>query len=182
MMIKLRLSDEEHQQLAGAMKATLDPRLRARCQAILMAHRGRRHGHIAEDLGVSVRMGPRWLNLYHQRGWAGLKIRWAPGRVAKLPEALAAEILPWLQQGPAGCGLARANWTYQELTTSLYRTKGPTVSESTMRTFCQRHGVRPYRPTSHSLKADPGQQETARQDLQALEKSRRRRARIAESG
>jgi transposase len=181
-MIKLSLSDEERQQLADAMKATLDPRLRARCQAILMAHRGRRHGHIAEDLGVSVRTVQRWLNLYHQRGLAGLKIRWAPGRVAKLPEALAVEILAWLKQGPAGCGLDRANWTYQELTTYLYRTKGLTVGESTMRMFCQRHGVRPYRPTYHYLKADPGQQETARQDLQALKKSRSRRARIAESG
>lgn len=111
MMIKLRLSDEERQQLADTMKATLDPRLRTRCQAILRADRGRRHGHIAEDLGVSVRTVQRWLNLYHERGAAGLKIRWAPGRVAKLPEALAAEILAWLKQGPAGCGLGRANWT-----------------------------------------------------------------------
>lgn len=182
MMIKLRLSDEERQQLADTMKATLDPRLRTRCQAILMADRGRRHGHIAEDLGVSVRTVQRWLNLYHERGSAGLKIRWAPGRVAKLPEALAAEILAWLKQGPAGCGLDRANWTYQELATYLYRTKGLTVSESTLRMFCRRHGVRPYRPTYRYLKAEPGQQEAARQDLQALKKSRSRRARIAESG
>jgi transposase len=182
MMIKLRLSDEERQQLADTMKATRDPRLRTRCQAILMADRGRRHGHIAEDWGVSVRTVQRWLNLYHERGAAGLKIRWAPGRVAKLPEALAAEILAWLKQGPAGCGLDRANWTYQELATYLYRTKGLTVSESTLRMFCRRHGVRPYRPTYRYLKAEPGQQEAARQDLQALKKSRSRRARIAESG
>jgi transposase len=109
MMIKLRLSDEARPQLADTMTATLDPRLRTRCQAILMADRGRRHGHIAEDLGVSVRTVQRWLHLYHQWGSAGLKIRWAPGRVATRPEALAAEILVWLQQGPAGCGLDRAN-------------------------------------------------------------------------
>ena len=37
-----------------------------------------------------------------------------------------------------------------------------------MRTFCQRHGVRPYRPTDQSLQGDPAQQATARQDLQVL--------------
>jgi hypothetical protein len=39
--------------------------------------------------------------------------------------------------------------------------KGLTVSAATMRTFCQRHGVRPYRPTSQDLKANPAQQEVA---------------------
>jgi transposase len=180
-MIKLTLSDQEHRQLEEVFKTTPERRLRARCQAILMAARGRRHRHIAEDLGISVRTIQRWLNSYHARGLAGLKIRWAPGRAAKIPEALASEILAWIKAGPAGCGLGRANWTYEELATYLYQTKGLTVSATTMRTFCQRHGVRPYRPTYHYLKADPVQQETARQDLHALKKSRGGGTRLAES-
>jgi transposase len=171
-MMKVRLSDQEHQQLVEVMNTTPDARLRIRCQAVLMAARGRPHGHIAEDLAVSVRTLQRWLNRYHQQGLGGLEIRWAPGRVAKIPASLTPEILGWVRQGPAGCGLDRANWTYEELAIYLYQVKGLTVSATTMRTFCQRHGVRPYRPTYQYLKANPAQQEIARHDLQALKKSR----------
>src|SRR6266446_8007425 len=53
----------------------------------------------------------------------------------------------WVQDGPQGCGLDRANWTYEELATHLYRTTGIEVKRTTMRVFCQRHDIRPYRPT-----------------------------------
>src|SRR3712207_8313651 len=84
-MMKVTLSDQEHQQLVEVMKTTPDARLGMRCQAILMAARGRPHGHIAEDLAVSVRTLQRWLNRYHQQGLGGLEIRWALGRAAKIP-------------------------------------------------------------------------------------------------
>jgi transposase len=83
---------------------------------------------------------------------------------------LAPEILSWVKAGPAGGGLDRANWTSTELATHLYRIHGIAVSESTIRAFCTRHGVRPYRPTYRYLKGDPVQQEAARQDLAALKK------------
>jgi transposase len=98
---------------------------------------------MAEDLAVSVRALQRWLNRFHQQGLGGLAIRWAPGRAAKIPASLAPDMLGWVRQGPAGCGLDRANWTYEELAIYLYQVKGLTVSTTTMRTFCQRHGVRP---------------------------------------
>jgi transposase len=169
-MIKLTVSDQERRQLEDTFKTTTDRRLRARCQAILMATRGRLHRHMAEDLGMSVRTIQRWLHAYQAKPVAGLKIRWVPGRRPRIPEALAPAILTWITRGPTGCGLDRANWTYAELAASLYSTHGITVSASTMRAFCTRHGVRPSRPTSHYLKADSAQQETARQELQALKK------------
>jgi len=45
-----------------------------------------------------------------------------------------------------------------------------TVGETTLRAFCVKHGVRPYRPTSVYLKGDPDKQEQARQDLEAFQK------------
>jgi transposase len=173
-MMKITLSDQERLQLTEVFQTTADARLRLRCQAILMAHRGRRHRHIAEDLGVTARTLQRWLRAYQAVRLAGLQLRWRPGRTARIPAALAPEILGWILQGPAGCGLDRANWTYAELATQLYRTHGIAVSASTMRAFCTNHGVRPYRPTYHYLKADPEQQMLARQDLQALKKRPRR--------
>jgi transposase len=135
-----------------------------------MAARGRRHRQIAEDLNISPRTLQRWLQAYQTHGFGGLPIRWAAGRAPHIPEALASEILSWIKAGPAGCGLDRANWTYAELATHLYHAHGIAVSESTMRAFCTKHGVRPYRPTYRYLKGDPDQQATARQDLAALKK------------
>jgi transposase len=168
MMMKIALSEHERRQLEGVFQTTSDARLRTRCQAVLMAHRGRRQGHVAEDLGVHVRTRPRWRCASQDTRLAGLKLRWRPGRRARIPAALASEILGWILQGPAGCGLDRANWTDAGLATQLYRIHGIAVSASTLRAFRTSYGVRPYRPTSRSLTAEPAQQAMARQDLQAL--------------
>jgi transposase len=180
-MMKLSLSEDERGLLEERFRCTPHRRLRNRCQAILMAARGRQHRQIAEDLGISVRTLQRWLNAYHTGGLEGLTIQWAAGRAPRIPAALAPEILTWVTHGPAGCGLDRANWTYAELATHLYRTHGIAVSESTMRSFCTKHGVRPYRPTYRYLKADPVQQTVARQDLQVFKKSRAGGTRPAEA-
>jgi transposase len=110
-MITVNLSKDEGQRLEDTFHTTRARRLRDRCQAILMAARGRRHRQIAEDLGVSGRTLQRRLNAYQAGGLAGLTIRWASGRAPHIPDALASEILAWVTQGPAGCGLDRANWT-----------------------------------------------------------------------
>jgi len=48
-MMQWILSALEHHQLATTCKTTPDPRLHHRWQAILMAARGRRHRHSADD-------------------------------------------------------------------------------------------------------------------------------------
>ena len=110
-MIHITLNDHDRQQLEHTFKTTADRRLRDRCQAILMADRGRRHHQIAEDLRVTPRTLQRWLNAYGTGGLDGLPIHWAPGRAPHIPEFLAPEIVTWVKQGPAGCGRDRANWT-----------------------------------------------------------------------
>jgi transposase len=42
------------------------------------------------------------------------------------------------------------------------------VQRTAMRDFCQRHGIRPYRPTYHYLRGDPQKQQEAREELAAL--------------
>jgi hypothetical protein len=71
-MMKITLSKQERGQLEDVFQTTSDVRLRTRCQAVPMAHRGRRHRHIAEDLGVNVRTLQGWLRAYqgHALGWA----------------------------------------------------------------------------------------------------------------
>src|SRR5690349_15131331 len=110
-MIKITLPDHERQQREHTFKTTANRRLRDRCQAILMADRGRRHHQIAADLRVTPRTLQRWLHAYRLQGLHGLPIHWALGRVPRIPESLAPAMVAWGKQGPAGCGLDRAHWT-----------------------------------------------------------------------
>jgi transposase len=79
-------------------------------------------------------------------------------------------IQAWVKAGPAGCGLDRANWTYEELATYVYQTTGIAVKRTAMRDFCQRHDIRPYRPTYRYLRGDPEEQRVAQEELEALKK------------
>src|SRR5512134_3693549 len=110
MMIRIKLTPEAREEVERTFKTTPDRRLRERCQAVLMADRGRRRGPIAEDLGVHRASVHRWLRAYQAGGLAGLRIRWAVGPPPRIPEDRAATIVTWVKEGPQGCGLERANW------------------------------------------------------------------------
>ena len=170
-MRRIRLTATEQAQLEQIFKTTHDRRLRDRCQAVLMAHRGRKRKIIAQDLGVHRTTVRLWLAQYQKHGLEGLSIHWAPGRPSRIPETLAPTIQGWVQEGPQGCGLDRANWTYEELATHLYRTTGIEVKRTAMRVFCQRHDMRPYRPTYRYLRGNPEKQQVAQEELAALKKS-----------
>ena len=172
-MRRIRLTATEQTQLEQIFKTTDDRRLRDRCQAVLMAHRGRKRKTIAQDLGVHRRTVRLWLKQYHEHGLAGLQIQWGPGHPGHIPETWASTIQAWVQDGPQGCGLDRANWTYEELATHLYRTTGIEVKRTAMRVFCQRHDIRPYRPTYRYLRGNPETQQIAQEELAALKKSPR---------
>ena len=170
-MRRIRLTATEQAQLEQIFKTTTDRRLRDRCQAVLMAHRGRKRKTIAQDLGVHRTTVRLWLKQYQERGVAGLQIHWAPGQPGRIPETLAPTIQAWVQDGPQGCALDRANWTYEELATHLYRTTGIEVKRTAMRVLCQRHDIRPYRPTYRYLRGNPEKQQAAQEELTALKKS-----------
>ena len=170
-MYRIVLSSIQEQELEQVFKRTSDRRLRARCQAVLMAARGRARHDIAQDLGVHRTTLRLWLQSYREQGLVGLSIHWAPGPQARIPEEVAPRIVAWVKEGPASCGLQRANWTYTELATYLYQQLGITVSETTMREFCHRHQIRPYRPTYRYLRGKPQRQAHAQSELTAMKKS-----------
>ena len=158
------------QALKQSFKQTTDRRLRNRCQAVLMAARGRKRDQIAEDLGVHRSTLWLWLRRYGSGGLEGLNIQWAPGQPRRIPDELAPTIIEWVKQGPAGCGLDRANWTHEELAYYLYRQTGIEVKTTAMREFCQRHQIHPYRPTYRYLRGDPEKQARAGEELKTLKK------------
>jgi transposase len=169
-VLRISITATEQAELEHTFKTTSDRRLRDRCQAVLMASQGRKRKAIAQDLGVHRTTVRHWLNQYRQGGVVGLQLQWAPGQAGRMPEALAPTLQKWVKEGPQSCGLDRANWTYEELAAHLYRTTGIEVKRTAMRVFCQRHDIRPYRPTYRYLRGDPEAQRAARQELEALKK------------
>ena len=72
-MRRIQLTTAEQEQLEDIFKKTSDRRLRDRCQAVLMASRGRKRKTIAQDLGVHRTTVRLWLQHYHARGVEGLQ-------------------------------------------------------------------------------------------------------------
>ncbi|MDP7060517.1 MAG: IS630 family transposase [Candidatus Marinimicrobia bacterium] len=169
-MYRIELTAKEKESLQSTFKSTDDYRLRDRCQAVLMASRQRVRKQIAQDLEIDTRTLTRWLEAYRRGGLEGLKIQWAPGAKGLIPKELAPEIIEWVKLGPVDCGLDRANWTYEELATYLHHKKGIKVGRTTMRVFCAKHNIRPYKPTYDYRKADPQAQEKAKKKLEEIKK------------
>ncbi|WP_162670168.1 winged helix-turn-helix domain-containing protein [Gemmata massiliana] len=90
-----------------------------------------------------------------------------------MTEDLAPALRPWVIDGPAACGLDRANWTYPELAEYLFSKRGIRVQKSAMQVFCHKHGIRPYRPTYRFRRGDPVKRAGARDELAALTKGHR---------
>ena len=108
-MVRIHLPDGELHRLQDAFRTADDRRLRDRIQIILMAHRGRPHGQIPTDLGISRRTIPRWLNAYVERGLRGLRPGKAEGATPKIPADLTDEIKTWVVEGPAKQGFVCCN-------------------------------------------------------------------------
>ena len=172
-MQRIQLTGPDQAQLEQIFKTTADRRLRDRCQAVSMANRGRQRQTIAQDLGGHRTTVRRWLKHSHERGVEGLQRHWAPGQPRRLPQTLGPTIQAWVKAGPAGCGLDRANWPYEELATHVNQTTGIAVQRTAMRDFCQRHDIRPYRPTYRYVRGAPEEQRVAQEDLVALTKKPR---------
>jgi transposase len=173
-MIRIQLPPAEAEALEHLFRSTDDRKLRDRLQIVLMAHRGRAHQDIAQDLGIHRIGVTRWLNAFCERGLDGLRPKKAKGACAKIPVALAEDIRRWVIEGPVKQGLDRANWTHEDLADHLYHTHGIKTSRSAMHRFCSKIGIRPYRPTYHYERGDPVKQAQAREDIAALKKKQRR--------
>ena len=65
-MYRIILTASQEQELDQVFKSTPDRRLRARCQAVLMAARGRARHEIAQDLGSHRTTVRLWVQSYRK--------------------------------------------------------------------------------------------------------------------
>lgn len=172
-MIRISFSPADATRLEQAFRSTDDRKFRDRLQIVRMAHAGRARHDIAADLGVNRKTVTRWLNAYCDGGLDALRPRKPPGKTGHIPPELADTVRQWVIDGPAACGLDRANWTHEELAGHLLATHGVRTSRSAVQRFCSRIGIRLYRPTYRYLRGDPAKQAQAKRELADLGKGRR---------
>ena len=144
-MRRIWLTPAEQAQLEHPCKATSDRRLRDRCQAVLMASRGRERKAIAQDLGVHRTTVQLWRKQYHQHGLEGLPIQWAPGRSRRIPATLAPTIQAWGKGGPQGAGWIERTgpmrrWLRISIRPRASRSSAPRCATSASATGCGRIG------------------------------------------
>jgi transposase len=168
-MIRIALPADEQGRLRHLFRTTDGRTPRDRLPVILMAARGRPHQDIAHDLGVTPRAVRRWLTAYLERGPDGLRPRQAKGAAPRLTAERAPLWQRRVTDGPAACGLGRANWSSAELADHLFKTQGIQVRKSAAQVFCHKHDTRPYRPTYRFPRGDPARQAAAREDPAGLE-------------
>jgi hypothetical protein len=77
-MRRLRLTTTAHAHVEHLCKPPPDRRLRDRCQAVLLASRGRQRKRIAQALGGQRTTVRLWLQQSQARGVTGVQIHWAP--------------------------------------------------------------------------------------------------------
>jgi len=99
-MQRIRLTATEQAQLEQIFKTTDDRRLRDRCQAVFMAHRGRKRKIIAQDLGVHRTTVRFWLRQDQEHGLPGAK----PGQEILSTSAEIADCIPPQWRGHATLG------------------------------------------------------------------------------
>jgi transposase len=156
--------------LEQTFRETTDRRLRDRCQAVLLAANGLAQPAIATALLVSERSVRRWLAAFRARGLAGLRITWPRGATPKIDPAHREIVREWVRRGPAAVGVDAAGWTAATLAAQYRKVYGVRVSVRTMRRFCQRHDIRPYRPSYRYLRGHPVKRARARRALRALKR------------
>ena len=179
-MRRIRLTATEQAHLDQLCKTTNDRRLRDRCQAIGLAHRGRQRQTIAPELGGHRPTVRLWLQQYDAPGVEGLPSPWGPRQRGRMPETLVLTRHEGVQAGPQGCGRERAHWTDAALATSRDQSTGLAVPRTARRGGCRRSALRPSRPPSRSRRGDPEQPPAARAERTAGKKSPRGTGRVVE--
>ena len=153
--------------LAARCKTTAARRLRERCQAVFMASRGRTRRAIAQE---SRGAWPHRAAVAHAVSGPGRDRLLSPlvvGTPQSPPGDLGPDEPAWGERRPTALWPRAGTLASAELATSLDQAAGSTVKRTAMRDCCQRHGLRPSRPTSRHLRGAPEQPQAAREALGA---------------
>ena len=160
-MGRLHLTAHQRRPLRTHLQTVPAVRVYRRMLAILEVALGRPLAHIARSLGVSRRSLYNWRRRYMQshdptalrdRGGSGRPSRWTAGLQAVLTEGLA--------QKPDQLGYQAVEWPVPLLIEHLAATRGPRLSDSTLRRQLRRRGYVWKRPRS-VLAPDPEREKKA---------------------
>jgi transposase len=126
---------------------TDDPRLRLRCQMVLLAQQGRSVAQIAEIVFHSRDTVERTLHAWLSGGLEALPRRIAKGPTPIVTAAWTDELVRVIERDPHDLGVPSANWTTELLASYLAEHTAIAVGAETVRLYLHAHDYVCKRPT-----------------------------------
>lgn len=110
---------------------------------------------VADFLGVDVRSVQRWMDVFRQDGWSGLKARSACGRPRKLDGTQEKIVLRWLDEKPTDLGFATDLWTCRRLVQLIREEWGIRLNPQYLSRWLRTRGFTPQKPQRVPRERDP---------------------------
>ena len=151
-MIRIRSPKRKPGHLDQAFREETDPKYKDRIQIVRLASRDRPRPGIANDLAHHREPSSGSMPWSGDSTTTAAQAKGAPG---KIPATLADEVLAVgssTRTCQAGARADRQLDPYELADPHLYKTHGIATSRSAMQRFCQKIGIRVYRPTYRFLR------------------------------
>lgn len=113
----IRLSPQERRSLKHQYKVEKHPKMKERCQMLLLSDSGRGIGEIADIIGKTSRRVSDILHDYEQSGIKGISLKPQPGNHRKLTKEQRKKVTALLKHTPGHSGINTSFWSIQAVQT-----------------------------------------------------------------
>jgi len=126
-----------------------------RNQSIRLWKKGKDIEDISEFCGVHFTVVYKWIRVYKQNGFGGLKRRKAKGAEPKLNNENKKQIISWLKKSAIEFGFETPLWDCKRVQTIIKRKLNKSISISNLWEALRRWNLTPQKPEKEALEKNP---------------------------
>lgn len=146
-----------------------------RNQSIRLWKKGKSIEDISEFCGVHFTVVYKWIRVYKQNGWKGLKRRKAKGAKPKLNKEDRIRIISWLRKSAMEFGFETPLWDCKRIQKIIRKKLNKSISISNLWENLRKWNLTPQKPEKEALEKNPvAVQKWVREEWPKIEKHRRR--------
>jgi len=146
-----------------------------RNQSIKLWKKGKSIEDISGFCGVHFTVVYKWIRVYKQNGWKGLKRRKAKGAEPKLNKEDKTQIISWLRKSAMEFGFETPLWDCKRVQTMIKNELNKSISISNLWENLRKWNLTPQKPEKEALEKNPvAVRKWIREEWPKIEKHRRR--------
>jgi transposase len=127
-----------------------------RNQSIRLWKKGKEIEDIADFCGVHYTVVYKWIRIYKQKGFKGLKRRKAKGAKPKLNKDDKKKIISWLKRSAMKFGFETPLWDCKRIQIMIKKDLGKNISISNLWVNLRKWNLTPQKPEKEALEKDSG--------------------------